>query len=98
MAPNHDVDVIAGVFKLLRCMTTAAVHYIRAFLDSRRLGHAMAGGSRPIKMWTVRNDMKPLRFHFASVTLPAAEGAALLFPDCRSRKNPFSTKMGVHTQ
>jgi len=98
VAQNNDVDVDAGVFKLLRCMTTATPHYIRAFLDSRRLGHAVAGGSRPIKMSTVRNDMKPLGFLFAHVTLPAAEGAALVSPDCRSRGKPFCTKMGVETQ
>jgi len=98
VAQNHDVDVDAGVFKLLRCMTTAPPHYIRAFLDSRRLGRAVAGGSRPIKMSTVRNDMKPLGFLFAHGTLPAAEGAALVSPDCRSRGKPFCTKMGVETQ
>jgi len=98
VAQNNDVDVDSGVLKLLRCMTTTTPHYIRAFLDSRRLGHAVAGGSRPIKMSTVRDDMKPLGFLFAHVTLPAADGSALVSPDYRSRGKPFCTKMGVETQ
>ena len=98
VAENHDAVFYAGVFKLLQCMTTETTHYSWACLDSRRLGHAVASGSRPIKMLTVRNDMKPLGFFFAHITLPAAEGAALVFCDCRSRGKPFCTKMGVETQ
>jgi len=49
-------------------------------------------------MSMVRNDMKPLAFLFSRDTLPAADGPALVSPDCRSRGKPLCTKMGAETQ
>jgi len=48
-----DEAIEDGVFKKFKNLTTATPLYIRVFLDSRRVEHAVGGGKLPVKMVTV---------------------------------------------
>jgi len=95
-AGDNDVDVDTEVFKLLSCLNESTPLYLRAFFESRRLGHAVSGGTRTVQMCTVVNDMKPLGHLFARVRLPLRLGGGKLCPDCSSRGDEFRAKSSAN--
>ena len=95
-AGDNDVDVDTEVFKLLSCLNESTPLYLRAFLESRRLGHAVSGGTRTVQMCTVVNDMKPLGHLFARVRLPLRLGGGKVCPDCSSRGDEFRAKSSAN--
>ena len=91
-AKKTDINVDAEVFKLLSCLTESTPLYLRAFFESRRLGHAASGGTTALKMRTVSNDMKPIGHLFARARLPARLGGGTVCPDCSAGGEEFRAK------
>jgi len=91
-AKKTDINVDAEVFKLLSCLNESTQLYLRAFFESRRLGHAASGGTTALQMRTVSNDMKPIGHLFARARLPARLGGGPVCPDCSAGGEEFRAK------